>query len=196
MSLAIASSSPRLPRYVASLQEAHEQVQLACNRPCPHCFATGHLVDHGRILRYVDDASARSHVGQRLLCSKRGRHRGCGRTWSIVLTVVFHRVVVSTLALFATLHVHASGLCWRQAWLAASPLKKKRASSLRNSYRLLKHFLSRISTLRTLLIAFCPPPDTATKSPLAQTVMHFAVAFPPSKPPFLAFHEHCQLSAM
>jgi hypothetical protein len=27
----------------------------------PECCATGHLVGHGRILRYVDDASTRSH---------------------------------------------------------------------------------------------------------------------------------------
>jgi hypothetical protein len=84
---------------------------------CPHCRQTGALIGHGLLRGYAERSSERVVRGRRIFCSNRGLRPGCGRTFSVLLTMVLSGFLVRTLTLFCFVTAVLGGLTRRAAWL-------------------------------------------------------------------------------
>lgn len=150
--------------------------------PCPHCRLVGMLIRHGFLYGYDDSSPRRKTLrARRIFCSNRNARRGCGRTFSVWLADKIRRRSVTTGALWHFLqHAVANGV--RAASAAATYL------SDRSWQRLWRRFDLAQSTIRTALLARCPPPLLpAEQRPAVHVVAHLQAAFPNADCPITAF---------
>jgi hypothetical protein len=152
----------------AALENARIEAKL---RACAHCRRAGMLVGHGRLFGYAETSSARELRGRRLLCSKRHRRSGCGRTFSVWLANVVPRRIVRATTIFALLTGLACGLSRAAAW--------RRASSMtpRTGYRVAARLAITGPGIRTALLSRAPPPRTESASPDEQLALHVRAVF-------------------
>lgn len=121
---------------------------------------------------------------RRLYCSPRGRHRGCGRTFSVMPASLLPRRATTAALFFALLCALVSGQSLARARESVLP-----DFSLSTARRLHSAALRAQSAVRARLLATEPepPPDTSDTSPLAQTLQHLKRQFPPPACPVAAF---------
>jgi hypothetical protein len=138
---------------------------------CPHCRQTGALIGHGLLRGYAERSSERVVRGRRIFCSNRGLRPGCGRTFSVLLTRVLSGFLVRTLTLFCFATAVLGGLTRRAAWLREA----QGALSLSSGYRLWRRLCAAQSTVRARLCRHAPPPDSQSREPLAQLLLHVSL---------------------
>lgn len=123
---------------------------------------------HSRLAGNDPAHAARQRTrGQRVFCSPRGRRGGCGRTFAIFLAEVLPRHSVPAGAL--------TGVLLR--WLGGSALKsavdaQRTPFALETFYRLVRRLRRRLEAVRVRLCQVQPPPVTAHRDPLRQTLEH------------------------
>jgi len=142
--------------------------------PCAHCGRYGNLIGHGLLRGYAERSSDTVVRGRRVLCSDRGRKRGCGRTVSTLLTRFVERCTVVAATLWVLFGGLADGLSVeRAAEKAKFPLDVR--SAYRVSFRLKKQTLAWRSWLTSRVTA----PESAAQQPLVQLREHLIVAAGP-----------------
>jgi hypothetical protein len=156
------------PRFVHDREGLDAVLAEAKQIACPHCRQTGMVVGHGLLMGYAEHGGEWVVRGRRLLCSRRFRRSGCGRTFSVLLATVLAGFVAragSVSRFFES--VVASGLCRKAAWEQAAP-----GLTLRSGYRLWTRLLAVQSRVRTILCGVAPPPASTDVHPLAQLFAH------------------------
>lgn len=138
---------------------------------CPHCRRTGMVIGHGLLVGYAEHGGERVVRGRRLLCSRRFRRSGCGRTFSVLLATVLAGFTVRTRSLSQLLEWVVGGLCRKAAWERASS-----GLTLRSGYRLWARLLAAQSHIRTALCGLGSPPALADARPTAQMLAHLRQA--------------------
>lgn len=158
--------------------------------PCPHCRATGHLNLHGYLRGYDESNYGKKIIrGRRIFCSNRGRRKGCGRTFSVLVCGVLKRFTIGANTLWRFLKNIAAGLNKQAAF--------KKASSQFSSttcYRIAKTFRYAQVKIRSKLSRLCPVPRSISNNPLTQTVRHLRAAFKYRGCPVSSFQELFQAS--
>lgn len=149
---------------------------------CPHCGRVGYLIGHGFLVGYAETGQEMLVRGRRFFCSNRYRRRGCGGTFSVVLSDVLVGFIVRAGTLFAFLQAVADGMSRKAAWERVSG-----AFSLASGYRLWRRIRVAQGHIKTLLCRQRPPPDSASSEPLVQLLEHLRCVFPSSECPFASF---------
>jgi hypothetical protein len=156
---------PRFVRAEPALTDVLLGLKLA---RCPHCRRSGALIGHGMLRGYAEQTSEVVVRGRRVFCSNRGRRPGCGRTFSVLLSMVLSGFVVRTLTLFRFASAVLSGLTRRSAWLDAAA----GALSTSSGYRLWRRLDGAQSWLRARLCRAATPPLCDAREPLGQLFAH------------------------
>ena len=168
-------------------------LRLSLNlRGCPFCRRCGTLNRHSFLYgNALDSPNGRELRGQRFLCCPRGRRGGCGRTFPVFLAGVLPRHSVNASSLWTLLCLLLTGVSVRAAYGSLSA-----PFALDTFYHLLARLRGRLDGLRSLLHRRLPPPDSAQRLPLLQTVEHLRAAFPDASCPLAAFQESFQSPLM
>lgn len=125
------------------------------------------VVGHGLLMGYAEHGGEWVVRGRRLLCSRRFRRSGCGRTFSVLLATVLAGFIVRSRTLSRFLELVVGGVCRKAAWERASP-----GLTLRSGYRLWARLLAVQSRVRTVLCGVGPPPASTDVRPVAQMLAH------------------------
>lgn len=161
--------------------------------PCPHCLQKECLILHGYLYGYTEDTS--SNVvkrGHRIFCSNRckKKRKGCGRTFSILLSVFIKNHITSA----------------KSVWKLLDNIKEDKSlvSALRSSgsnikeagiYRIIRRFKKNQAKIRTLLMNLKDPPSFKhTKNSVIQTIEHIRTIFKDSTCPVSQFQYYFQTS--
>lgn len=146
-----------------------------CVLACPHCGQIGCLILHGYLRGYAEAGGERVQRGRRIFCSNRSsRKHGCGKTFSLLLSIFVRKFIVQAKSLYQFLINVAGGLRMNDAFRFVLP------SAFSNSTprRLWKRFVRRQSSIRTCLSRIVPPPALKAKQPAFETLAHLRAAFP------------------
>ena len=111
--------------------------------------------------------------GWRVYCSNRGRRRGCGRTFSALLSEVLFGFLMRAETLSRFVQAVLSGIGKVVAWSAVAP-----SFSLRSGYRLWTRLSERQAVLRPLLHRHIPAPGSSSSEPLHGLWEHLRSAVP------------------
>lgn len=154
---------------------------------CPHCHQIGWLNRHGTLLGY-DESQRKCLRARRVYCSNRHARDGCGRTISVWLADTIRRLSLST-------HVVWRFLRQALADSIASATRSRTERCDRTWQRLWNRFQRAQSSIRTVLLKRCPPPQVSSDRPEAQVLAHLQAAFPQADCPLAAFqhasHRFC-----
>jgi hypothetical protein len=155
-------------RFVQDRWELDGALAEAKQISCPHCHRAGMVVGHGVLMGYAEHGGERVVRGRRLLCSRRYRRSGCGRTFVVLLATVLAGFVVRTGTLSRLLESVAGGMCRKVAWEGGGTP----GLTLRSGYRLWARLLGAQSRIRTALANVGPPPVSTDPRPIAQMLAH------------------------
>lgn len=169
-------------RFVRDRQALNDVLAEAKQISCPHCHRMGMVVGHGRLMGYAEHTSEQEIRGRRLLCSRRSRRSGCGRTFSVLMATMVAGFTVRTHSLSRLLERVVAGLCRKAAWEQSGA-----SLTLRSGYRLWARLVNAQSRVRTKLCAMMPPPACTDERPVAQMLAHLRQALGPSECVFAAF---------
>ena len=155
--------------------------------PCPHCRQVGMLNLHGFI--YGQTSGDKKIVrGRRIYCNKRGRRRGCGKTFALLASTTLKRFTIGTAHLLAFLKCLGSH-CSRIAAFRKScvPLEE---SAVYYLLRLIKRSRHRV---HGFLLRICSPPVLPeVTDPSVQTLAHLCKTFPNAPNPIATFQHKFQ----
>ena len=178
--------------FVANRAELRRKLQGLKNRPCPFCKKAGTLNRHSRIDGNDPDAcSGRIFRGQRVFCSNRCQHGGCGHTFSMIFAWVLPRHTVVTTQLWAILQHLSRGKSIKSAWEILGL-----SLALETFYHLLHRVRYFFTKLRVILKPRLPPAISAHRDPLRQLTTNLRLAFPSACDPIRAFQYHFQRSSL
>ena len=176
-------------RFYRSEQDFIQFHQKLKNLPCPHCKCVGFLILHGFLKGFILPDKPDAIRGHRIFCSNRNRKKGCGRTFSIVLSWLISRLAVTTHQLFKFIGNIVSGSKIKAALDISYSEKSK--------YRLYRKWISRQPAIRTrLLMRSQPPFSKHHHSPPAETSQHLKLCFKHVFCAFEAFQFHCQTAIL
>lgn len=155
--------------------------------PCPHCHKIGSLIQHGFLRGYAESSSHRIIRGRRYFCSNRNRMRGCGRTFSVLLSYILKFSILRAPSLWRFLQGVLQGQSKQHAFESLNlPF------ALSTCYRLWKRFLKSIPHIRHCLLRLSPIPNTCHSKSFAVTLAHLQFAFPKEPSPIAHFQVHFQ----
>jgi hypothetical protein len=178
-------SSTVYVRDTAALQTFHRNLKL---RACPHCRQTGFLIFHGALIGYGLSAHAREFRGQRIFCSNRFRKAGCGRTFSVLFSLLLKARMIPARLVVGFISRVLAGAGRKVAWHSMP-----HSFSLESGYRLWRDWVAGQTHLRGWLCRKIPaPPRPMAGDPLAETWRHLQRAFAGRPCPVAAFQEHFQ----
>jgi len=130
--------------YYPSLQAIEQQtMQLDCEQ-CGHCKQTHQLVSHG-FIRKKRVGGEPEAVGNRVFCSNRLNHTGCGRTVQLYLDSTLRYLHYAGIAVVAFVLSLIAGMTIRNAYHHATG-----AVTPRNAYRWLKRLCAHLSVYHSL----------------------------------------------
>lgn len=164
--------SRRPQRYVHDEHGLDEALLDAKLTACPHCGHVGALIGHGLLVGYDEGSSERATRGRRLFCSNRRRHRGCGRTLSVLLGSTIKHFTVRACTLSRLLVRVVAGASPKAAWEHES----RGAFTLRTGHRLWRRLLAAQAHWRSVLSHVCCAPSCDDQRPMAQTLAHLRAA--------------------
>jgi hypothetical protein len=179
----MSSSSTVYLHDAAALDTFHQNLKL---RSCPSCAQTGFLIFHGPLVGYGGQGSERQKRGHRVFCSNRQRKRGCGKTFSVLLSLLIKARIIPAALVVSFISRVLAGTCRQAAWFSSV-----HGFSLESGYRIWRDWMAGQSYLRTWLCRKIPPPQEA-RDGLAQTWDHLRRAFAGRPCPIAAFQEHFQ----
>ena len=87
----MSSSSTVYLHDAAALEAFHQNLKL---RACPACAQTGFLNFHGALVGYGGQGSERRKRGHRVYCSNRHHKRGCGKTFSVLFSLLLKARII------------------------------------------------------------------------------------------------------
>jgi len=156
---------------------------------CPHCGQSSNLIRNGLLYGYDSTQQGMTQIqrGQRIRCSNRGAHSGCGRSFAIYEPETLPGRSVSPAFLFALLKAlldHAG--CVHYAWQQGT-----RWFSLSTAYRMWEALRLHQTQLRHRLCERTAAPASAKYEPRLQLIAHLCAAFE-DEDPIKAYHEHFQ----
>jgi hypothetical protein len=184
----VMSSESQVPRFVEQRAELDAILGKLPLLVCAHCGRSGNLVGHGFLRGYMEHGSERVVRGRRILCSGRGRKRGCGRTVSTLLTHFIQGCVVTALSLWALFCGLAEGLSVeRAASKAPFPLAP------RSAYRTAAALRKRSFSWRSWLSDTSAPPATDSTRPLGHLSGHLILTLGSSPFESGKFRQACRL---
>ena len=178
-------------KYCSTEGELQQYLLALKNVQCPHCGCVGFLVCHGFLKGYSADGQNRVIRGRRFFCNNRYRRRGCGRTFSVLLSEFIRTFVVTTHILWQLVTAVEKGQTVALAWTSVAP-----GFSRESGHRLWRILTDCQSRLKTLLLRERPPPDCNTAEPMLQMAAHFKTVFPLSSCPFSQFQSVFQESIL
>jgi hypothetical protein len=168
-------------------KDIHARLKLTL---CPHCNARGFLILHGYLYGYSETGMERIRRGHRIFCSNRKMKKGCGRTFSILISVLIKNFILSTETLWCFLDKVKDGMSLAESFRASGSDMSDGAI-----YRILRKFRHNQVYIRTLLTGRRAPPDIKhVKDPVIQTIIHLKTAFNGSLCPVSQFQYHFQTS--
>jgi hypothetical protein len=135
---------------------------------------------------YGGQGSERQKRGHRVFCSNRQRKRGCGKTFSVLLSLLIKARIIPAALVVSFISRVLAGTCRQAAWFSSV-----HGFSLESGYRIWRDWMAGQSYLRTWLCRKIPPPQEA-RDGLAQTWDHLRRAFAGRPCPIAAFQEHFQ----
>lgn len=153
------------PRFAAHAAELDSHAQNARQWACPHCRQTGWINGHGRLLG-LDEAAASGKTilrGRRFLCSARGRRRGCGHTFSVVLATVLTAATVRTVTFWRFAQERLGGKSVAAAWEGCGG-----RFSLEAAYGWWRRWARGEPQVRTVLLGSRAPPLVSVAAELAR----------------------------
>jgi hypothetical protein len=168
-------------------QDYYEKLKLTM---CPHCNTDGCLILHGYLYGYSETDTSVIRRGHRIYCSNRNRKKGCGRTFSILVSVFIKDFITSANSL----------------WLFLKEIREEKSlmSTFRESgsaigqasiYRLFKRFRHNQVRIRSYLTRIKDPPDLKhAKIPAIQTILHLKSVFKKNSCPVAKFQHYFQAS--
>ena len=151
---------------------------------CPFCKKIGALILHGYLTGYtLQSPSVRSRRGRRIICTKRRkRDKGCGKSFSILLSCFIPRLWYTTNNLWHFILSIANGT---PLYKLASYLGTARITA----YRLFTRFRNAQHKIRSLLCTITDPPMLPDSTdPYKQTIHHLQTTFPSTDALLERFH--------
>ena len=159
--------------------------------PCPFCHLYGTLILHGYLKSKPDDFELNYIIrGHRIFCSDRDKKNGCGRTYSLKLSVFIGKLSIKAYGIWQFLVNLLKG---NRPYTAF----KKTGLPYSNSsiYRLYQRFIHQQSYIRSLLTQIMGPDlKQNTSSSILQTITHLKNSFIHHLCPVSAFQNHFQVS--
>lgn len=181
----MSSSSTVYLNDAAALEAFHHNLKL---RACPACAQTGHLIFHGALVGYGGQGSERQKRGHRVFCSNRHRKRGCGKTFSVLFSLLLKARIIPAALVVSFIGTVLAGACQHAAWLSLA-----HGFSLESGYRIWRDWMASQAYLRTWLCRKIPPPrPECVGDGMAQTWDHPRRAFAGRPCPVAAFQEDFQ----
>ena len=107
---------PKGRKYCNTEADLHQYMLSLKLVPCPHCGKVGFLIGHGFLGGYSETGQEHVVRGWRFFCSNRHRRRGCGRTFSVLLSDVLKGFMVRAHTLWNYLKKVTGGMSRRAAW--------------------------------------------------------------------------------
>lgn len=156
---------------------------------CPHCGRSAYLICNGLLYGYDPAQQGVGQItrGQRIRCSNRGGHGGCGRSFAILEPKTLPGRSVRAdylLALLKAMLDHAG--CVHHAWQQGT-----RWFSLSTAYRIWEVLRLHQTQLRHRLCERTSAPASTHGEPRLQLIAHLRTAFE-DEDPITAFHRHFQ----
>ena len=140
---------------------------------CPACGAIGFLICHGYLYGHSGGSSEKVLRGQRFYCSNRNLRKGCGRTFSILLSSCLRNRQVSSSQLWCFVSGVVQGLPRFMSWKKAAP-----SFSSTTGYRLWHRWFECQSSLRVWLCRKkAPPLIVGPLHPTCQLLKHLQSVF-------------------
>ncbi len=105
------------PLFARDPAELERLARQAKGWACPNCRRHGALNRHGALRGVAETGSGKEALrGRRFFCSKRGRRRGCGRTFSVLLCAVIAGATVRSRELWRFYLARLGGAGVLAAW--------------------------------------------------------------------------------
>jgi hypothetical protein len=105
------------PRFARDPAELERLARQAKGWACPHCRRHGALNRHGALRGLAEGAQGKDALrGGRFFCSNRGRRRGCGRTFGVLLASLIARATVRSRELWRFYLAKLGGASVLAAW--------------------------------------------------------------------------------
>lgn len=171
----------------AALDQYRREIKFV---QCPHCHQVGFLIGHGFLIGYAEKGNDLVVRGRRFFCSNRYRRKGCGRTFSVLLSDILLGFMVRVGTLSTFVQGVLSDMSRKAAWENASG----GSFSLQSGYRLWQRLQHAQVHIRSFLNRERPPPESSETEPLNQMVEHLRTFFPPPACPFANFQTRFQVS--
>lgn len=176
-------------KYVKDIDELIKLKKLIRSEKCRLCNSIGYLVCHGYLYGTALKGCGRVVRGYRFMCSCRNKLKGCGRTFSVLLSQFIYRHTVTSGIMWGLIKVLSSGISKKQAWK-----KCAEAFSITTVYRLWNKFRLSQSRIRSLLSGKCDAPLKSRIEADEHTIHHLLLAFKDSICPVACFNEYFQCS--
>ena len=154
----MSSSSTVYVNDAAALEAFQRNLKL---RACPACAQTGFLNSHGPWFGYGGHRSERHKRGHRVFCSNRFRKRGCGKTFSVLFSLLLKGRIIPAALVTAFLAPVLAGACRHAAWLSVA-----HGFSLESGYRLWRDWvLASCVVPATFALPPCSKPSVTIPKP-------------------------------
>lgn len=179
-----------IPGFYESESEFEQIHHRLKHYPCPFCRLIGCLILHGFLFGYNDadyGCTIKIKRGHRVFCSNRNNRKGCGKTYSILLSHFIKHFLFTARTVWRFFLAIISGICKMKALTGT-------VASLSSPYRLWNRLHANTANIRTCLSRASPPPDTSSTDPEIQTIEHLQVVFVHSENPISAFQLAFQTS--
>lgn len=163
--------SSALPRFAEDRVELDSLLDRLPLLPCTHCGRCGNLIGHGFLQGYAERGSSQLIRGRRILCSNRGKKRGCGRTVSTLLSLFIERCSIAAATLWALFCGLAGG-----SSVARAAKETNFPQTLRSAYRRGAALKRRSLAWRSWLSVRTPTPASTSTRPLQQLRAHLTSA--------------------
>ena len=144
--------------YYPDLAAIEQQTRELDDVACPRCGQTRQLVSHGFVRKKRVDAEPEA-VGKRVVCSKRHRHTGCGRTIQLYLDSTIRYLHYAGWHVVAFVLTLLTDTTVQRAYCQATG-----TTDPRHAYRWLNRLHARLSCYRSLEHQ---PPLPDTTAPIA-----------------------------
>lgn len=181
-----------LPKFVDET-EFESFVFALKSTPCPGCRKIGTLNRHGFLRRATPKKQSDTIKARRIFCSNRFNRNGCGKTFSVYLSMCFKSLQITAKSAWLFLLSILEGMSIEKAYYSHEPCL---CLSLSAFFRFWIRFKNSQDSLRTALILTGINASRSFSDPVRETIYHFSlIFFHPEKTPIELFQETLQKSS-